>query len=468
MKRLIIIFLTLSFLLVFSGCSKKEIYPNAFYGEYANAQRNSYWNVSGLKELPKEVVWKHPLSDADEIFFITMATPTIDGDHAYLVNGGTSINCIEINTGKEIWKKSYSEYFSPFSEFNYSPVVYEDKLIVVEGFPAGEHLACINKNTGELLWKSIRIGDPQVNDTSEHPLVIDGKVYLAASNAEEYEKTKNAESGIWVWDINTGKVLDKIFIEPVAEPIVGKYRSMYPVSASLAQDGLKIYGITRFTNDSTYRTYIFSYDITKRKFTWFEPVGEEGFKSPGQRGQIAIYNNFIVVSMVGDQWGDPEPQYFIKVFDKISHKPLWQNISSTERKNNPVFTTSNIAIHDNKLYAMTMDKKLVCYDIRDGKEIWSYKDKDWESTWWNSWNKDGNIFREKGICVTNDVVYFNVSKAIYAFDTESGKFLWRKLVEKGYTFINMVPVNDGLMVRYQDYRNGYDMPQKPSVEELWK
>jgi len=172
--------------------------------------------------------------------------------------------------------------------------------------------------------------------------------------------------------------------------------------------------------------------------------------------------------MVGDQWGEPEPQFFIKVFDKSSHNTLWQNISETNRELNPVFTISYLAIHNSKLYAMLMDKRLACFDIETGEIIWSFEDEDWHSDWWNIWNKDKNIFREHDIAISKNIVYFNVDKAIYAFDMETGKSLWRKIVKEGYSFINIMPVDNGLIVRYQDNRAGYDMPQESSVCELWR
>lgn len=46
--------------------------------------------------------------------------------------------------------------------------------------------------------------------------------------------------------------------------------------------------------------------------------------------------------------------------------------------------------------------------------------------------------------------------------------LWRKIVEKGNSFINIMPVENGLIVTYQDNQIGYDMPQKPAISELWK
>ena len=465
MKRFRVISLVLSFFFVLSACNK-TLNISTYYGEYADSQRTSYKDVEGLRKMPEEIGWRCILSEADEVLFDIMDAPTIEENRVFMVSGSV-ISCVNLDTGKEVWKKSYPELFPPDSEFDYSPVVYGDKLIVVEGFPNQQYLATLDKNTGELLWKSERIGDMEVNDTSSHPLIINGRVYLAASSGVGYEKNRDAQAGIWVWDAETGKVLNKIFIEPVAEPIAGKYRSMFPVTTSLAQDGSNIYGVTKLTNDGTERTYIFCYDTLRKKFTWFEPV-EEGFKSPGYRAGIAIDNDFIAVCMVGDQWGEPGPQFFIKVFDKTSHKPLWQNITKTNRKSNPVFTDSHLAIHNDKLYAMLMDKRLACFDTKTGEIIWSFEDEDWHSDWWNTWNNYQIMFREQDIAVTKDIVYFNVNKAIYAFDTETGNLLWRKVVEKEHSFINIMPVDNGLIVRYQDNQIGYDMPQKPPVAELWK
>ncbi len=464
MKK-ILTFLVL-LLIVLSGCNNTLNTP-AYYGEFVNSERTSYKDVEGLRGTPKEVAWRKELEVSDEISFLTEAAPTIDLEtqKMYVVSGANAIHCIDLKTHEEVWRKSYAEIFPPDSEFDYSPVVYEDKLIVIEGFPAQQYLAAFDKNTGEFLWKSECIGNMEINDTSSHPLVINGKVYIAASSSENYKKNQGAQSGIWIFDAETGEVLKKAYIESVAEPIVGKYRSMFPASAFLAKDGTNIYGLTRLTNDSTNRTYIFLYDTLKNKFMWFEPVGEDGFKSPGYRARLAIDGNFVAVCMVGDQWEDSEPQFFIKVFDKSSQKPLWSNISKTDRKTNPVFTFSYIAIQNNKLYAMLMDKRFVCFDLQTGKVIWEYIDQDWATESWNSLNRDANHFREEDIMISKDTAYFNVGKAIYAFDTNTGTLLWRKMVGKGYIFVNIMMVDNGLIVRYQDYK--YDTSQEPSTIELW-
>jgi len=448
-------------LLVLTGCNRQANLP-VYYGQFCNEGRTSFRDVAGLKDPPNIVVWRYPHPTiSDEIYFLTLDAPTIAENVVY-----RGINAaLNLDNGKEVWGNHYKDYSYPatvMGPYPYSGVVYGNKIFIVGGYPT-EYLQAYNKDTGKLAWKSECIGNIETNTTSGRPLVINGRVYLAASSVKNYEEKRDAQAAIWVWNANSGKVVDKIFIEPVAELAVGKYRTLFPLTTMLAADGPDIYGITKFTNDSTYRNYIFCYETLTKKFTWFEPI--EGFQE-GYREMIAVDKDVIAISLVGDQWGGKEPQFFIKVFDKASHKPLWENISKTNRELEPVLTISFLALHNGKLYAMTMDKRFVCFDSKTGREIWAFKDKDWQSDWWKQLNKYGNIFREDDIAVTKDVVFFNVDKAIYAFNIDTGKMLWRKIVEKGNSFVNIMPVDNGLLVTYQD--NVYDMPQKPAISELWE
>jgi len=386
-------------LLVLTGCNRQANLP-VYYGQFCNEGRTSFRDVAGLKDPPNIVVWRYPHPTiSDEIYFLTLDAPTIAENVVY-----RGINAaLNLDNGKEVWGNHYKDYSYPatvMGPYPYSGVVYGNKIFIVGGYPT-EYLQAYNKDTGKLAWKSECIGNIETNTTSGRPLVINGRVYLAASSVKNYEEKRDAQAAIWVWNANSGKVVDKIFIEPVAELAVGKYRTLFPLTTMLAADGPDIYGITKFTNDSTYRNYIFCYETLTKKFTWFEPI--EGFQE-GYREMIAVDKDVIAISLVGDQWGGKEPQFFIKVFDKVSHKPLWENISKTNRELEPVLTISFLALHNGKLYAMTMDKRFVCFD-------------------------------------------------------------W-KIVEKGNSFVNIMPVDNGLLVTYQD--NVYDMPQKPAISELWE
>jgi len=454
MKRWFLTLLILS-LVIIAGCNK-QINLFTYYGEFCNEERTSFKDVAGLRVAPKEIKWRYTHPYSDEVYFYTLDAPTIVEDTVYM-GADAALN---LESGKEKWRNFSQD--SPFP-FPFSGVVYRDKIFIVAGYPT-QYLQAYDKDTGKLIWQSDCIGNPETNTTSGCPLVVNGKVYLAASNVKNYEEKMDAQPAIWVWDSNTGKVLDKIFVEPVAERFAGKYRTLFPVTTMLASDGKEIYGVTKLTNDATHRDYVFCYDTSIKKFTWFEPV--EDFKE-GYREKIAIDKDVIAISLVGDQWGGKEPQFFIKVYDKSTHKPLWSNITKADREKEPVFMKSFFALRNGKLYAMTMNKRFVCFDSKTGKEIWTFEDKDWQSSWWNNLNGYGNLFIENDITATKDVVYFNVDKAIYALDAETGKLLWRKTL-KGYSFNNIMPIEKGLIVTYQDNHSRYDMPQQPAVTELWK
>ena len=81
----------------------------------------------------------------------------MDGRLLFAVGNNGDLACLESDTGKLVWKKSYPADFGGkcMSGWGYSesPLVDGDRLIVVPGAPdAG--MAALNKKTGEVIWKS--------------------------------------------------------------------------------------------------------------------------------------------------------------------------------------------------------------------------------------------------------------------------------------------------------------------------
>src|SRR5262249_34133421 len=82
------------------------------------------------------------------------ATPTVDGDMLYAVDQWGELACFETATGKEVWRKSYTNDFGasrPEWGFSESPLVDGDKVVVTSGGSKGSVVA-LNKKTGALLW----------------------------------------------------------------------------------------------------------------------------------------------------------------------------------------------------------------------------------------------------------------------------------------------------------------------------
>jgi outer membrane protein assembly factor BamB len=98
------------------------------------------------------------------------STPTVDGDRVYALSGRGDLVCVEVSSGKELWRKylpkDLEAQVNPIGGgpknlgwgFTWSPLVDGDKLICVPGGPRGT-VAALDKKTGELLWQSKEVTD---------------------------------------------------------------------------------------------------------------------------------------------------------------------------------------------------------------------------------------------------------------------------------------------------------------------
>jgi len=83
-------------------------------------------------------------------------TPTVDGAHVYALSADGTLVCLETATGKRVWGLNFIEKFGgrePRWAYSESPLVDGDRLIVTPGGP-GAAVVALNKNTGDLIWKS--------------------------------------------------------------------------------------------------------------------------------------------------------------------------------------------------------------------------------------------------------------------------------------------------------------------------
>jgi len=96
------------------------------------------------------------------------STPTVDGEHLYIMNTEGDVICLEAASGKEIWRRSLPDDFGSFmmqamgnTDWKYaeSPLVDGDRVIVTPGV-TGAGLVALDKKSGEEIWrvKTGRIG----------------------------------------------------------------------------------------------------------------------------------------------------------------------------------------------------------------------------------------------------------------------------------------------------------------------
>lgn len=120
----------------------------------------------------KEIVWALSEGDGKELWFTSLGdaleqgvpqskegpggTPTVDGDHLYVIGMSGRIACLNTQNGKIQWQKSFKDDFNgvpPMWNYRESPLIDGDIIVCTPGAPDAT-LVALNKLTGELIWKS--------------------------------------------------------------------------------------------------------------------------------------------------------------------------------------------------------------------------------------------------------------------------------------------------------------------------
>jgi outer membrane protein assembly factor BamB len=138
------------------------------------------------------------------------ASPVIDGDRVYTVGVTARMHCLDVRTGRVLWKRDLmTDYKIPQYFFGYgpTPAVWKDRLIVNVGGrdgPAGVCVAALDKMTGRTRWE---VRD-QWGASYASPVVgkLHGKdVALVLGGGE----SKPSHGGLLTIDPETGKVYDR-------------------------------------------------------------------------------------------------------------------------------------------------------------------------------------------------------------------------------------------------------------------
>lgn len=149
------------------------------------------------------IVWQTPYGRAwKESFPESRCTPTVEGDKLYVSSGLGDVACLDAKSGAIIWSVKASEMFKG----TYGPwgiaesiIIDGEKIYFTTGGPETTTIA-MNKNNGNVLWKSESIDDfpgyvsPVLIDYSGKKLIVNvtGKHIIAV----------DPDKGHIVWKIN--------------------------------------------------------------------------------------------------------------------------------------------------------------------------------------------------------------------------------------------------------------------------
>lgn len=157
------------------GDSAPSIAAGVIYGMGSRKGIETVW---ALSEKDGKEIWSASLGSA---FPQRMpqskegpgCTPTIDGEHLYVVTMAGDIACLTTKDGKVVWQKSFTKEFGgkvPTWSYRESPLVDGDKVICTPG-SAKSTLIALDKLTGKVLWQSAVPGSRGAAYSS--PIAID-------------------------------------------------------------------------------------------------------------------------------------------------------------------------------------------------------------------------------------------------------------------------------------------------------
>lgn len=108
-------------------------------------------------------------------------TPTVDGENVYFITGKGTLACLKASDGSEVWKKEMTTDLNgavPFWGYSESPLVDGELVICTPCGPNKAAMVALNKNNGDIVWKSenYKVGkDENKSYSSIVPAEIDGK-----------------------------------------------------------------------------------------------------------------------------------------------------------------------------------------------------------------------------------------------------------------------------------------------------
>lgn len=150
-----------------------------YHHDYDEAKNEWCVNCRGLAD--GKLIWQ--FREAREIrpnHAITRTVPAVDGRFVFSLDPKAGLHCLDVKTGKELWRKSLVTDYKATIPAWYNgqcPLMEADRLIVATGGAA--IMAAIDKATGKDIWRTPNPGNLLMSHASVMPATLCGvKQYL--------------------------------------------------------------------------------------------------------------------------------------------------------------------------------------------------------------------------------------------------------------------------------------------------
>jgi outer membrane protein assembly factor BamB len=116
--------------------------------------------ISAVDLNTQKVLWQTPIGAAVDMgnpdWYGSRDTPTVDGERIYAVASEGAIVCLDVATGKQVWKKSFADEFGSGKQawgYAESPLVDGNSVVCTPGSEKALMVA-FDKKSGKLLWQT--------------------------------------------------------------------------------------------------------------------------------------------------------------------------------------------------------------------------------------------------------------------------------------------------------------------------
>lgn len=200
-------------LLKIEGVGKGFSQPIVANGKiYISGIKKDTTDILSSYNLKGELLWETPYGRSWTASYIdSRSTPTFENDKLYIASGTGQMNCVDAETGKIIWQvNTIEKYGGEIYKHGdaESPLVIAEAVLFTTG---GEQntLVALNKNTGDLLWKTKSLGGAK---SYASPTLIkhNGREMILAQTSRNLIaiEPKNGEV-IWSYDLIQYHTLDQ-------------------------------------------------------------------------------------------------------------------------------------------------------------------------------------------------------------------------------------------------------------------
>jgi outer membrane protein assembly factor BamB len=302
------------------------------------------------------------------------STPTVDRDRVYMLGLGGMLHCIEIATGKVLWKRDcraefwgvkFSEalgddaWFPPCGCAT-SPLVDGDTVVISVGGPKAGSVTAFDRNTGKIVWKAL---DDRSSYASPLSATLRGVKQIVAMTGTRMVGIGGADHKV-LWEAPYKAHLEQTIITPVVwKDLVihgGDGRPTYALRVTESggkwtteqawkNDDLKEYMV----NPVAFGDHLIGYDTRANKLVCLAlETGETAWTSPritGKQFSIVVAGD---VALVLNSEGE---LYVVRASTKEFEQLAKWKVSG-------LVSWSHLAVAGNRLYVKDKDT-LHCYEL---------------------------------------------------------------------------------------------------------